>query len=93
MNSGHTALMLSAQNGHDLCLSALIEANANLEATQNQGFTALMLSSQNGHESCARALLEAGADRAREIPGYAGWNAFKLAERNGHTAVCELLKG
>ena len=39
-----------------------------------------------------RILLEKGADRSKEIPGYSGWNAFKLAERSGHTAVCNLLK-
>jgi ankyrin repeat protein len=43
-------LILAAQNGHDLCARALIEANANLEAQQNQGFTSLMLAAQNGHE-------------------------------------------
>ena len=54
---GFTALMLSAQNGHDLCARALIEAKANLEAQQHQGFTALMLSAQNGHEPvCATRL-------------------------------------
>ena len=47
---------------HDLCPRALLEAKADLEATQNQGFTSLMLSCQNGHEQCARALLEAKAD-------------------------------
>ena len=51
-----------------------------------------MLSCQNGHEGCARVMIEAGADRNKEILGYSGWNALKLAERNGHTTVCDLLR-
>ena len=34
-----TALMIAAQNGHDLCARALLEAKANLEVQTNQGFT------------------------------------------------------
>ena len=60
-------------------------------ATQ-AGQTALMYACEAGHEQVARALLEAGADRTKELPGYAGWNAFKLAERNGHSVVCDLLR-
>ena len=38
------------------------------------------------------ALLKAGADRTKEVHGNAGWNAYKMAERAGHTVICDLLK-
>ena len=47
---GFTALMFSAQNGHDLCARALLENGGDLEKQQNQGYTALMIAAQNGHE-------------------------------------------
>ena len=59
-------------------------------ATQG-GYTALMYACENSHEQCALALLKAGADRTKEVPGYAGLNAYKLAERAGHTVICDLL--
>jgi len=56
--------------------------------------TALMVAAQNGHEQVALVLLEAKADRNMEqLSGlYSGWNALKLAERGGHSAVCDLLR-
>ena len=45
----------------DLCDRALIEAKADLEATQNQGFTALV-SANNGHDVVARDALEIGSE-------------------------------
>ena len=71
----------------DLCDRALIEAKADLEATQNQGFTALMLSAQNGNDRVAQVLLKAGADRTKEVPGYC-W----LRELGTQTVICILLK-
>ena len=89
---GWTALMYASQNGHERCALELLKAKADPNKANDQGVTALMRAAKNGHEGCARALLEAGADPTKEIPGYSGRNAFKLAESNGHTAVCDLLK-
>ena len=44
------ALMFAAQNGHDLCARALLEANADPETQTLKGSTALILAAQNGHE-------------------------------------------
>jgi ankyrin repeat protein len=86
-----TALILSCQNGHVQCARALIEARAAVDHMDNNGWTALMAACQDGHDQCVHVLLQAGADRGIEVPGHAGWDAQKLAERNGHTAICELL--
>ena len=40
-NQGKTALMVAAQNGHDLCARALIEAGADVNARDKTGATAL----------------------------------------------------
>ena len=66
--------MFAAQNGHDQCARALLEAKANVNHQSNDGRTALMQASKNGHDLCARALLEAGSDpnKAEED----GWTAL-----------------
>jgi ankyrin repeat protein len=89
---GWTALMFCCQNGHEQCARDLLKAGANVDHQNLEQWTSLMYACQNGHEQVARALLEAGADRTKELPGYAGWNAFKLAERHGHSVVCDLLR-
>ena len=52
-SDGFTALILSCENGHELCARALLEAGADLEAMLPSGTTALILSCQNGHDQCA----------------------------------------
>ena len=90
-NKQWTALMFAAQGGHEQCALELIKAGATVDAQNNQGYTSLMLACFGNHEQCARELLKAGADRTKEVPGYAGLNAYKLAERAGHTVICDLL--
>ena len=63
----------------------LLKAGAAVDQTEEDGWTALMFAAQNGHEQVARILLKAGALDLNK------W-ALKLAERNGHSAVCDLLK-
>ena len=70
----------------------LIDARVTVDHAADDGRTGLITACQNGHEQVVRDLLEAGADQKKEIPGYSGRNAFKLAEFNGHTAVCDLLR-
>ena len=92
--SGHTALMLAAQNGHAPCARALIEAGASLNSTQNEGWTALIYAAQHGHDPCTRLLIEAGARKdATTTAGWrAGSTALSLARQNGHQAICKLLE-
>ncbi len=91
-SDGLTALMLAAENGHEQVALVLLEAKADPNQAKPDGLTALMLAALNGHEQVALVLLETGADRNKELSGHSGWNALKLAERDGHSAVCDLLR-
>ena len=67
----------------------MIEAKANLEATQNEGWTALMYAAQNGHDLCARELLKAGAVVDARQPD--GETSLTLSCRGGHEICTRLL--
>ena len=58
---GWTALMFSAQNGHDHCARALLEAKADPNIENHKHVTALNLACENEHEECAMLLLRYGA--------------------------------
>ena len=53
---GWTALMYSAQNGHDLCARALLEAGARRDVKTKAGNTALGLAKRNGHSTLVSLL-------------------------------------
>ena len=54
-------LFAAARMGRDDVLPALIQAGADIEATDQKGYTALILASYNGQESTAALLLSYGA--------------------------------
>jgi ankyrin repeat protein len=92
-SDGGTALMLAARYGHEQVALVLLEAKADPNKANSDGRTALMWAAQSGHEQVALVLLKAKADRNMELSGhYSGWNALKLAESGGHSAVCDLLR-
>ena len=92
-SNGFTSLMNACQNGHEQVALVLLEAKADPNMAMSDGMTALIYAAQNGHEQVALVLLEAKADRNMELSGhYSGWNALKLAESGGHSAVCDLLR-
>jgi ankyrin repeat protein len=60
---GLTALHVAATEGHTACLSLLIAAHANLEATESiQQMTALHYAAAFGHLPAIRCLVAAGAN-------------------------------
>eukprot|EP00048_Salpingoeca_helianthica_P004084 m.73604 g.73604 ORF g.73604 m.73604 type:complete len:320 (-) comp13041_c0_seq3:27-986(-) len=59
---GMTPLHYAAWYGHPLCVLALIEAGADINAFDSDGATALHAAAYNGQLSCAVALVEAGAN-------------------------------
>ena len=48
LEDGLNALMIAAQNGHEQVARVLLEAGANIEATEEDGWTALMLACHPG---------------------------------------------
>ena len=61
-NNGFSALMLSCQNGHDMCAREVLKAGADPNKAAGFGWTALMLAANEGHTETCEALLKAGAD-------------------------------
>jgi len=55
-------IRLAATAGHADCLTALLEAGADVECLDVKAQTPLFVSMVNQHWGCARALLQAGAD-------------------------------
>ena len=93
-NEGFTPLMSSCQNGHEQVAAKtdfMYTSTPRASICMRYVFHVCLLHLPH-HEQVARELLKAGADRNKEITGYSGWNALKLAERNGHVTVCDLLR-
>ena len=82
--------MFSAQNGHDLCALALIEANANLDHQNPKKVTALNFACENAHEECAVLLLKAGS-RSADIADAWGDTPRSIAENKGLKKVLALM--
>jgi uncharacterized protein len=73
---GWTPLMYAARQGAHAAVTALVEANADLDATDPDGATALALAAINGHADIVSLLLDKGAnpnvaDRTGMTPLYA----------------------
>jgi ankyrin repeat protein len=85
-----TAIMLAARNRHGGCVRALIQAQADVNATDECECTALIHACQHGHEGYARALLEARAD-VEATDTTDGYTALMLASRYGHEGCARAL--
>jgi uncharacterized protein len=59
---GFTALMLAAREGAHAAAGALVEAGADLDATDPDGTTALVLAIMNAHYDLAALLIDKGAN-------------------------------
>ena len=57
-----TALILSAENGHNECVELLIKVGADVNKKDTLGRTPLMAAVESGHHECADLLIQAGAD-------------------------------
>jgi len=83
-----TALMLAAQNGHDLVVAMLVQGKADVNSHKGSR-TVLMMAAQYGYTRCAQILIDGGADvnatnKAKET-------SLMFATRFGHQALTRLL--
>ena len=75
---GRTPLHYAVAFGRDDVLSALIEAKANLEATENLQNTPLHYACGYGRGTCAETLIDAGANtQAKNSTGKTGLDLVK----------------
>ena len=84
-------MILAAQNGHHQCVTALLEARAEVDAANEQGETALMRAAKQGHEMCVVELIGAGADV--DAADEDGWTSLMRAAQHGHQTCVTALIG
>merc|ERR1712070_99683 len=83
---GRTALIPAAGHGSSPLCALLINAGAEVNATDSNGSTALALASWNGHHRATRVLLRARAD-VDVCSDKAKYTPLMAAARWGHSAV------
>ena len=77
---GHRPLWDAAHGGHLECVTALIDAGAEVDFFTGNNLTALQISIYAGHLECALALIRAGADM--DLPNKKGKTAWDYAKKN-----------
>ncbi len=83
-------LIAASANGNIDIVKLLLEANANIDITDDRGLTPLMAASQHGFNDVIKALLVYGADIY--FKGNYGMNAIDLAKQNSMAETIELLE-
>ena len=79
-NEGMTAVMIAIQDGYYDVAVTLIDANANIQLTNDQGLTALHMAAKHNQHDIAQLLLEKGADPNQK--DYSGRTPRNIAEEN-----------
>lgn len=87
---GRTALMLASFDGDLGAVRRLLEAGADVNATDRDGDTALMFAALKGHAEVVRELLENGADV--NFAARNGWTALKAARSAFRHNVAVMLR-
>jgi len=88
---GDTALMLAIDQDNHEIVRMLLNSEADVNAQNiTYGTTALMGAARKGNEEVIRMLMTAKADPG--IKDWAGNTALTIADRNGRTAIIELLQ-
>jgi len=89
INERNTALIAAAENGDAESVRLLLDAGADMNATNNDGDTALILAAVQGHAEIVRLLLDRGANvEATDSDGY---TAFIVAAASSHAEIVRLL--
>lgn len=87
---GWTPLMAAAQMGDNKTIQALLDANADLNATDNDNWNALMYAVQSGHLDTARYLVKAGIDL--NVESAFKQTALSIAVDAGNQPMVDFLK-
>ena len=83
-------LNLAAGEGHAAVVMRLLEAGADVNATEKDGVTALHWAAKDGHTAIVMRLLAAGANvHARDEDGL---TALDWAAKQGHAAIVMRLR-
>ncbi|KAL6066503.1 Telomerase protein component 1 [Balamuthia mandrillaris] len=92
---GQAPLHMAANAGHQVVLSILLEAGAdvNLRNRKRYGQTALHFAAAKGHLSCVETLIQAGADvNAKKTNRVGPQTALEMARSKGHKDVEDALR-
>ncbi|KAF8421821.1 ankyrin repeat-containing domain protein [Tirmania nivea] len=90
-DTGETAFMLAASNGHCEVLHILLSNGANIDATNAKGWTTLMLAARSGSVEVVDLLTSRGADVNHASPDR--WTALAEATYRGNVPIMILLLG
>ncbi len=86
---GESVLHTAASSGSAAVVSALVGAEADVEARAGGGLTPLMDAVRMGNLDAAKSLLEAGADQYAKNDS--GWEAGHFAQHSGNAEMMKLL--
>lgn len=88
-NSGKTALMIAAENGHEEVCRLLIEKGADVNISDQLGDSALSIAASNGLSNVCARLIKHGADVNKPVAS--GESLLQVAAQRGHAQTLELL--
>ena len=86
---GNPPMCNAANNGHEACLTLLLQAGARVDQQDKEGATALWIAAGKGHQACLTLLLQAGA--AVDQPDKEWATPLWAAAQEGHEACLSLL--
>lgn len=84
-------IISAVANRHLAITELLLEAGADVDASEDGGFTSLQIAAANGQAEMIKMLMNHGADRS--IKNDAGKTAYEMAQEEGHKGIIELLSG
>ena len=79
-----TMLMITSSRGHDLCVSTLLEHNADPNLRDDSDRTAMQIAAQRGHAAVVQLLCLASTETL--------WNAMADAEARDHTECVAVMR-
>jgi hypothetical protein len=88
---GSTAVCVAAQEGHDQCLSLMIQNGADLLKATKDTWALIHMACQEGRYACVELLLDSGVDAGLRTPNEAGDTPTYIDGQNGHVKILVLL--